>query len=297
MHEDIYLFLHIPRTGGTSVEHSISYYGDRTNDRFLKHYNYVQNFSESKYDELNIPRLSFRSLEQQKKLILLSGHSVFCNSHRWLRIKRTPKIFSVIRNPIERILSSFNYRYTKEVLCQDKQAFSSNNPPMDEWAVRQQKSSSDYETLYQYYEDVHFEHNLQCKWLIKSFVTNINNTWQPHPEYVFGPDVGLQKDDAIPMTWPSWMYLDNDTIDWYKFSKNFFEKIWWLTTTKSLDLSIPAFCEHTRLDYTPTRMNTSEIKRWTHDEVMNQPDIDKLIKAERHDMKLFETAERWIRPF
>lgn len=289
--------MHIPRTGGTTIEHSVSYYGDRTNDRYLKHYNYVQNFSEVKYDELNIPRLSYRTVEQQRQLRFISGHSVFCNSHRWLRVRKEPRIMTIIRNPIERLLSGFNYRYTKEVLCQDKQSFSSNTPPMDEWAVRQKKSSEDYNTLYEYYQDIHFEHNLQCKWIIKSFVENNNNTWQEHPEYVFGPDVGIQKEEAVPLTWPSWMFYDNDTIDWYKFTENFFEKIWWLLTTNSIDKSIPAFCEFAGLDYEPKKMNESSVKRWTLDEVMNQPDIEKLIHAERHDMKLFETAERWIRPF
>src|SRR5210317_1317738 len=109
--EPIYLFLHIPRTGGTSLEYAVGHYLDRTNDRYLKHYHYVQNYSDFVYQSDQIPTLIHRTTEQQKQLRLLTGHSIFCNSHKWLRINREHRIFSYTRDPVARILSSFNARH------------------------------------------------------------------------------------------------------------------------------------------------------------------------------------------
>ena len=68
--DPVYLYLHIPRTGGTTIEYSVSYFADRTNDRYLKHYNYTQSYTDTEYDYLNIPKLSFRTTEQQNNVSL-----------------------------------------------------------------------------------------------------------------------------------------------------------------------------------------------------------------------------------
>lgn len=296
----VYLYLHIPRTGGTTVENSISKWNDRNNDNYLKHYHYVQNWSEEFYDRDYIPKLNNRTKEQQRQLILMTGHSIFANSYKWMKVRRTPKIWSTIRNPIERLLSSFNMRYTRATLCQDPNAFSLQAPVMDEWAIRQTKTANDYDTLFEYYQDATFENNMQCKWLIKSFVKHDGTTWHRQPTYVFGPDTGIPPNQAVPMTWPEWMYRPTDDmrdINWFEFASNFFNEIWWLGVLENLDKDLPDFCSYTGLEYQKNTSNQSLLKYWTLEEVMNQPDIEELLKAERYDMKLYETAKKWRRPF
>lgn len=293
----IYLYLHIPRTGGTTFQYSVGHPAELKNDRWLKHYLYVDPWSEVAYEDWNIPRLSKRTAEQQKKLIIVSGHSVFCNSHKWIRERRVPRILTTIRHPIERLLSDFNYRYTKEKLCQDKQLFSSTTPKMNEWAYRQQKSSSDYETLWEYYQDCTFQHNLQCKWIVKSFLTRERDTWKRHADYIFGPDAGITNDQAVPLTWPEWMMFESGDFDWYELASSFFKEIWYVGTTENLENDISRFTKHAGLENTYKFSNESVERYWTMDDVRQQPDIDKLIKAEKHDFKLYEEAKKWKRPF
>lgn len=297
----VYLFLHIPRTGGTYVEHSVGHWADRDQDHYLTHYHYVQNYSERAYDDALIPLLKHRTNVQQKQIKIMSGHSIFCNSYRWLRVQKEPKIFSVIRDPIERCLSSFNYRHTMATMCQDPGAFSTSTPFMTENACHQRKTAEDYDTLYEYYQDCIFETNIQSKWLVKSFLKRDANAWHRHPAYLFGPDSGVPADQAVPLTWPEWMFYppeEESEIDWYELASNFFDEIWWLTRTEMLSSSIKDFCNYAELDFTDTEVkNSAKIKYWTLEDVMNQPDIDKLIEAESHDYKLYEAAKNWKRPF
>ena len=292
----LYLYLHIPRTGGTTFQWSVGHPGDKENDRHLAHYLYVDSWSETAYEDWLVPTLSKRTKEQQQKLKIMSGHSLFCNSHRWLREKREPRYIATVRHPIERLLSDFNYRYVKQHYCQDPALFSRCTPRSDEHAIRQKKNVEDYDTLYEFYQDNSFQHNIQCKWIVKSFLTYENDTWKAHKDYIFGPDTGIANDEAIPMTWPEWCRFESG-IDWYEFVQSLIDRMWWIGTTETLEKDLPAFCKHAGLENTYKKTNESKLRYWTMDDVRKQPDINKLIKAEQYDMKLYEYAKTRIRPF
>lgn len=299
--DPLYVFFHIPRTGGTFFEKSVGGYLDRTSNRFLTHYHYVQGVSDLEYKKANIPLLSKRTTEQQKQLKIITGHSTFCNSHRWLKVNKEPRIISFVRHPIERLLSSFNYRHELSILNQDPEEFSLCTPAMNENAFRQQKTAEDYDTLWEWYQDITYEHNIQCKWLIKNFLKRENDTWYRHPKYVFGPDAGIQEKNAVPMTWPEWMWNPPEGVNWYELASTFFKECWWILPTEEISNNIEDFCNFADLEYLENspKNNSGDLveKYWTLDDVMSQPDIEKLLKAEQHDLKLYNHFKNKRRPF
>lgn len=302
MNEDIYLYVHIPRTGGTFFINSLPNYMSRQNDDFLKHYHYVSKYSSGEYFKGLVPNLANRTKQQQLHCKFITGHSTYANSHQWLRIKKNPKLITTIRHPIHRLLSSFNFRYQAQTLVQENEVFSNMTPALNSNARTHQKTAQEYDTLWEFYQDNVFERNVQCKWIIKTFLDyNKVEGWTYHNDYIPGPDVEETEDKMDVVTWPVWMFsehLQPKDTDWFEFAMKFTDKFWWIGKTSSLELDMKDFCV-----YTNTHMQTDAEKNisskvqpyWTIDDVMAQPDIDKLLEAERFDLKLFE--QTFKRPF
>lgn len=301
--QDLYMFLHIPRTGGTTLIESLGQHDDRKKGCF-EHFTYVQNWSEQHYIHRCIPNLRNRTKEQQKQLKLLSGHSIFCNSDKWLKFKTNKKIFTYVRNPIERLLSDFNYRYITTHLLQLPEDFTRVSPWLNSYAINQAKTAKDYDTLYEFLQDFNFGRNTQCKFLIKSFAIYDQDQWHRLPNYMSGPDSGPNRDMLLydlKLSWPDWMFSDDIDTDLWKLLQNFLDEFWYIGVTENLSNDLEPLAKTIDIDYNYSLENSThnmlEKPYWTMDDVLNQPDIDLLTKELEYDFKLYEYAKKFARPF
>lgn len=289
--EPLYIYFHIPKTGGTTFSWTVGHYLHRENDRWLKHYSYMdsQNFIHH-----NIPLLERRTTEQQRHLKIITGHSTFSMSHYWLKTRRLPRYITTVRQPIDRLLSSFNYRYGVSELNQNNEIFTKCNPTMSLHACLNLKTASDYNSLLEWYQDSNAEHNLQCKWLLKSFYGIFNNQFFLHEDI---------KDAPMPDIWPAW--LDDLIIDDSIFEKIIDivdNKLWWASTVDTLSTDIKDFTSYANIEYVDVdnrlRSGVDFPLYWTKEQVLAQPDIDKVIHNESYDQMLYDyVKEKFRRPF
>ena len=295
---NLFLFFHIPRTGGTFFTKAISNYLDRSNDNYLKHFNYLQGVSETTYPQHNIPLLRHRTTEQQKQLRILTGHSIISVSPQWLRVHKNPLYFTIVRDPVKRLLSSFNMRHNAHIMMQNPQDFSTYSPTLCPKAIYQEKTAQDYDNLYEYYLDAVFEHNIQVKWLIKSFYVCDQNQWQKYPDYMLGPDTNISTNEHYPLTWPNWMYSYDPTINYWDLLEPILEDFWYIETTDNLTANLPNIAKAMELDFDLTTNQTDRVHQyWSYNDVINQPYFDVLCNELSDDFKLYNYALTLSKPW
>lgn len=303
--DNVFIQLHIPRTAGTSFQNHIGSAYSKTNDTWLRHYNWTEGFSPIMYNINDIPLLRNRTKDQQKQIKFITGHSTFCNSHRWLKLSRDPLYITFVRDPLKRVLSSFNHRHSRHQLTQDPSNFSAS-PLMNTNAVANTATASDYETLWQYYKDAYVEHNLQSKWIIKSFLrySRESNGWQFHPTYDGDLHYMMTAPaDNIPVTMPEWFWWNNDDqYDYWSMLQPLMKKLWWIGWKDDLTQDMKEFCDIAEVPFYDNiyenRTGDKIPPVWTIDDVMKQPDVQKIIDSERHDYLLYEYVKHHVpRPF
>jgi hypothetical protein len=290
----IYIHLHIPRTGGTTLNWSIGHQFDREDDRWMRHYHWLY---QQDYLYHNIPVLEKRTDAQQEQLTFITGQGTFDQCHLWLNVGKDPHLFTFVRDPIDRVLSSFNYRNGMSLLNQDSRPFTIGGPAMNFDARINQRTASDYNTLFDWYQDAEGEHNLQCKWLLKSFYSFINGQVIPHKDLI------ANKNSPEPELWPWW--FDEVGID-----DELFElvidivdnKLWWCGLNEKLTDDIPALCNNAKVPYVKVnnkhRSGDEYPLYWSKQDVKNQSNYDNLVEAESYDIKLYEyIKENYKRPF
>lgn len=291
----LFMYFHIPKTGGTTLLWSIGNQFQREDDRWLRHYHWM---TTEQYLFNNIPLLDKRTSKQQKELKFLTGHGIYSMAHYWLKVRRNTLIFTTFRDPIDRLLSSFNFRHGISTLVQDDRDFTYIDPPMDAHAKFNKKTAKDYSTLYEWYLDSSAERNLQTKWMIKSFYTFLDN------RFVLWEDVVKYNNPSInPDIWPVW--FEEFQIDDYLYSLAFDsvnQKMWWCGTSNTLSNDLKDFCKFAGVDYVEVdnrhRSGIDFPSYWTREEVEQQPDYEQLLKAEQYDIALYtHVKENLKRPF
>lgn len=293
----LYLYHHIPRTGGTYfITSGPNTFRDHT-DQWLTHYTYVERWTDWQLSINDTPILKNRTRDQHNKIKLLSGHGIYCNSDQWLKItNRTKLLMTTVRDPLTRVLSSFNYRHQRAELNQEPTLFTQGNPEMDSHARTHEFTAKNYKTLWQYYQSNQSEHNLQCKWFVKSFCKMEDRFVDIG--YVPGPDVLLCGNQNADLTWPWWLSKATDDADWFQLAEPFVGKFWWIGTTENLKQDTVDFYEYAGLPKRDNaKRNNAKLKYWTIDEVKSQPDFQKIVESEQHDYKLYEYCKKLPRPF
>lgn len=297
---DLVMYFHIPRTGGTFFCESIGNFLDKNS--WLTHYTYTENFSTWMLQMKDIPWLKFRTNEQQKQIKVLSGHSILHCSHKWLRPSKNPLYTTTVRDPVERTLSSFNYRRKKSILTQNLNLFNILMPEMDSVAIYENKSYNDYDTLYEYLLDNTTEQNLQSKWILKTFFTYdyYQNCWTSYPSYVQNPDTAVMDPNSDNLTTPRWMQDPNIKIP-YELLENTISKFWHIGLFENLEKDTIDFCNYAGLNFIENSEKNSSTDviepKWSLKDIENQPDYDKLLELLDLDLKLYEYAKTLERPF
>ena len=299
--DQIIIWFHIPRTGGTATFSHFGNHFSREDNQYLTHYNWIN--SPYDYQATLIPMLHYRTKEQQRHLKFLTGHSVFCNSHKWLRVYKEPLYITTVREPVERLLSSFNYRNVLSTLTQNPTGFTRISPLMNSNAVNNVMEGKDYDTLYHYLMDSSAEKNMQCKFLLAKFMKFDKRIgWDWHPTYSGNWDYMDNPETSSPVDHPEWWWDDNLDVDYFEALKHILPKFFYIGTTENLDVDVPALCEYANATYFEEVDSNSSSSFgvdpiWTIEDVRKQPDYDRLQKALRYDYKLYEYAKKFRRPF
>lgn len=301
--DKIFIQIHIPRTAGTAFQNHIGSAYDKTDDRWLRHYHWTEGFSPFNYNFNDIPLLRHRTKDQQKHLKFITGHSTFSNAHRWLKISRDPLYITFVRDPLKRILSSFNHRHSRHMLTQDPASFSAS-PLMNTNAVSNGATASDYDTLWEFYKDAYIEHNLQSKWIIKSFLrqTHDANSWQYHPTYDGDLSyVMTMPVNNVPVTMPEWFWWQNNNNYW-DIVQPLLNKFWWISAKENLTSDIKDLCEIAEVPFVENVYENKSGEKvkpyWTIDDVIKQHDVQKIIDSEIHDYALYNFVNKLCpRPF
>jgi hypothetical protein len=290
----VYIQFHIPRTGGTTLLWKLGNPFERTDDRWLHHYTWTY---PQDYQYHNVPVLENRTQEQQQQIKFITGQSTFDMCHNWLRVEKTPYQFTFVRDPIDRVLSSFNYRNGMTLLNQDWRPFTFGGPDMIQEAKLHQKTAEDYDTLFDWYCEAPGEHNLQCKWLLKSFYTLQNGKFISHKD--------LFENNMLetPGIWPWWF---NDI----EMNEELFDlvidivgnKMWWCGTSSTLTEDIKALCKYTDTEF--VNVDDKHISGedypvfWNRTEIESQTNYEQLVKSEQYDIRLYNyIKENCKRPF
>jgi hypothetical protein len=106
--DPLWIFLHIPKCGGTTfkahVERNVP-----LEEQFFEFSNWGREYRA----ERRLPEFADRPAEQRAKARILAGHNLGYGIHHLVPGKRDVRYFSVLRDPAERCVSLYNFRWSR----------------------------------------------------------------------------------------------------------------------------------------------------------------------------------------
>lgn len=106
--EPLWIFLHIPKCGGTTFKAHVERYLP-LEDRFFE----FSHWGRSYRAEHGLPEFADRSEAERARAQVLAGHRIGWGIHQLVPGKRDARYFSVLRDPAERCVSLYNYRWSR----------------------------------------------------------------------------------------------------------------------------------------------------------------------------------------
>jgi len=112
-HKPLYIFLHIPRTAGTTITHHIA--RNFTPEETLRLYpdelgmlnSNKRYYSQSDYKEMINSYVSRIPKKQKNNIKIIFGHYVYKGIEKYF--DKDPYFFTVVRDPVNRAISSYNF--------------------------------------------------------------------------------------------------------------------------------------------------------------------------------------------
>lgn len=108
MREPLWIFLHIPKCGGTTFKAHVERYLP-LEERFFEFSNWGRRYRA----EHGLPEFAERPPEERARAQVLAGHRLGWGIHHLVPGSRDVRYLSVLRDPAERCVSLYNYRWSR----------------------------------------------------------------------------------------------------------------------------------------------------------------------------------------
>lgn len=104
----LWIFFHIPKCGGTTFKAHVERHL-AIEETFFEFSNWGRQYRAAR----GLPRFIERSAEERARAEVLAGHRLIYGAHKFVPGAREPRYFTVLRDPAERCVSLYNFRWSR----------------------------------------------------------------------------------------------------------------------------------------------------------------------------------------